>query len=213
MIKELVNIFQSTITRGPLCLVECLISSDQSTTNKKVIKYSFYFHQTQIQCSGATPKHVGPSMMARGYRVMMISSHSYNPNYHICESIYYFVDYLLLIIGSCLSRSYISDKFFQLFKISFLQSFALLPTRLPTNPSRESGATIILVSYNQTLLETRIFLRVKNFSVRFLKTDRINCIFLWVFIFPCVYCHAQKNVIIILWVFVFFCQDILTPTE
>ena len=55
-----------------------------------------------------------------GYRVTMLSS-PYNPNYHICESIFYFADYLLLFIRSCLSRFYISDKFFfQLFKSPFL---------------------------------------------------------------------------------------------
>ena len=104
--------FQSTITRGPLRLAECSISSDQSTINQSVTKYSFYFYQTQIQCSGAAPKHVGPSMRAGGYRVTALSSHSYNPNCHICESIYYFANYLLLLIGSCLTCSYISDKFF-----------------------------------------------------------------------------------------------------
>jgi len=72
---------------------------------------------------GGSPKHFWPEYDDWGYRIMTLSSHSYNPNYHICESIYYFVDYLLLLIGSRLSRSYISDKFFQLFKFYFYLLF------------------------------------------------------------------------------------------
>ena len=67
--------------------------------------------------------------------------------------IYYFVDYLLLLIGSCMSRSYVLGKFLQLFNFSFLQSLALLATQLPANPNRESGAITILKSYNQKLLD------------------------------------------------------------
>ena len=73
------------------------------------------------------PQTCWPEYNGWGCRVTTLSSRSYSPNYHIYESICYFVGYLLLLIGSCLSRSYISDKFF-----SFLNfpSCNLLPYSL-----------------------------------------------------------------------------------
>jgi len=112
----------------------------------------FIFTKPEYNARGL-PQTIWPEYDGWGYRVTTLSSRSYSPNYYICESIFYFADYLLLLIGSCLSHSYISYKFFQLFKFCFLQSFALVSTRLPANPNRESGATTILISYNQKLLD------------------------------------------------------------
>ena len=86
----------------------------------------FIFTKPEYNAPGL-PQTFWPEYDGQRYRVTMISSRSYNPSYHIYESICYFVGYLLLLIGSCLSRSYISDKFF-----SFLNfpSCNLLPYSL-----------------------------------------------------------------------------------
>ena len=116
---------------GPLRLMECLTSNDQGTHqyfpkyyHKRYIalgrmfdlKWSKYYksisHKVLLLFSskpntmlGGCPQTCWPEYDGWGYRVTTLSSHLYNPNYHICESIYYFADYQLLLIGSCLSYS------------------------------------------------------------------------------------------------------------
>ena len=107
----------------------------------------FIFTKPEYNARGL-PQTFWPEYDGWGYRVTTLSSRSYSPNYHICESIFYFADYLLLLIGSCLSRSYISDKFFNF--LSFISCNLLLYSLLGYLQTRIESQGLLQYSYHIT---------------------------------------------------------------